>query len=146
MEPTFKPYTKLTYDPQNTAPAVGEVVVFHDPAGMIEGSCGNNPPPRHACQEAVPGLTNTLDLGRVVALSGGKVAFNEGNVILDGRAQSEPFTKPCGNGPVCTFTESITVPAGSYYILYDDRAHVDDSRVWGAVSQTAIVGVVNGSS
>jgi signal peptidase I len=146
MEPTFKPYVKVYYDSQDTAPTVDQVVVFHLPAAAFEGSCGDNPPPGHACQEAAPGLSGTLDLGRVVAVGGDAVAFREGNVIRDGRSQDESFTKPCGNGPVCTFSDPITVPAGSYYILYDDRSQLRDSRVWGAVPQAAIVGVVNGTA
>jgi signal peptidase I len=144
MEPTYKPYAKVYYDPKDTSPTDDQVVVFHLPTGSIEGSCGDNPPPGHACQEAAPGLSETLALGRVVALGGEAVAFQEGNVIRNGRQQEEPFTKACGSGPVCTFADPITVPSGSYYIAYDNRSQLDDSRVWGAVPQAAIVGVVNG--
>jgi signal peptidase I len=144
MEPTFKPYTKVYYDPSDTTPTADQVVVFHLPAGAMEGSCGDNPPPGHACQEAAAGLSSTVTLGRVVAVGGDAVAFQEGNVIRNGRSQAESFTEPCGSGPVCTFSDPITVPGGSYYIVYDNRSQLDDSRVWGAVPQAAIVGVVNG--
>jgi signal peptidase I len=144
MEPTYKPYVKLYYDTGDTTPAVDQVVVFRMPTAAIEGSCGENPPPGHACQEAAPGLSSTLALGRVVAGGGESVAFQEGNVIRNGQPQNESFTSPCGSGPVCTFSDPITVPQGSYYILFDNRSQVDDSRVWGAVPQAAIVGVVNG--
>jgi signal peptidase I len=144
MEPTYKPYVKVYYDTDDTTPTVDQVVVFRLPTAAVEGSCGDNPPPGHACQEAAPGLSSTLALGRVVAVGGESVAFQEGNVIRNGQPQSESFTSPCGSGPVCTFSDPITVPQGSYYVLYDNRSQVEDSRVWGALSQAAIVGVVNG--
>ncbi len=145
MEPTYQPYATVIYNPQELTPGVGDVVVFKLPSGALEGSCGDNPPPQHACQEAAPGLSTTLALGRVVATSGDTVAFHEGDVILNGSARGESFTKPCGSGPVCTFPAPITVPAGSYYILNDDRSQLSDSRVWGAVPQAAIVGVAASS-
>jgi signal peptidase I len=145
MEPTYKPYVKLHYNTGETTPAVTQVVVFRLPAAAIEGSCGDNPPPGHACQEATSELSSTLDLGRVVAVGGDSVAFQEGNTVLNGSLQAESsFTNSCGSGPVCNFSSPITVPAGDYYILYDNRSQVNDSRVWGAVPQAAIVGVVDG--
>jgi signal peptidase I len=145
MEPTYKPYVKLHYNPSETTPAVAQVVVFRLPVAAIEGSCGDNPPPGHACQEASSELSSTLTLGRVVAVGGDSVAFQEGNTVLNGSPQAESsFTSPCGSGPVCNFSSPITVPAGDYYILYDNRSQVNDSRVWGAVPQAAIAGVVDG--
>lgn len=145
MEPTYKPYVKLYYDQQDTTPKPGQVVIFNLPSAALEGRCGDNPPPQHACQEAASGLSGTNAAGRVVAVGGESAAFQEGNTIRDAQLQSESsFTKPCGNVPLCNFPDPITVPQGSYYILYDDRNEVDDSRVWGAVPQAAIVGVVNG--
>jgi signal peptidase I len=145
MEPTYKPYVKLYYDQSDTTPTVNQIVLFRLPAAAIEGRCGDNPPPGHACQEAASELSSTLGVGRVVAVGGESVAFQEGNTIRDGQAQNEsPFTKACGSGPVCSFSDPITVPQGSYYVLYDNRSQVDDSRVWGALPQAAIVGVVNG--
>jgi signal peptidase I len=144
MEPSYPPRTTVLYDPTRTTPAVGEVVVFRLPVNAIERGCADNPPPQHACQDAEAELSQTLALGRVVGVAGESLAFDEGNVIRNGQLQSEPSTVACGNGPVCTFTGAITVPEDSYYILYDNRAQLDDSRVWGAVPQNAILGVVTG--
>jgi signal peptidase I len=146
MEPTYKPYAKLYYDPGDSMPTAGQIVVFHPPEGALEGSCGENAPPQHACREATAKLASTLDLGRVVAVGGNSVAFQEGDTILDGSLQNESaFTNACGKGPACSFSAPITVPAGAYYILYDNRGALDDSRIWGAVPQAGIVGVVNGT-
>ena len=144
MEPTYPPHVTVSYNPTRTNPSVGEAVVFHMPLNALERGCGDNPPPQHACQESAPGLSTTLSLGRVVGVGGDALAFSEGSVIRDGQLQHEASTEPCGNGPVCSFSDPIVVPGGYYYVLYDNRAQLDDSRVWGAVPQAAIVGTVTG--
>jgi signal peptidase I len=146
MEPTYPPRSTVTYNPARTSPIVGDVVLFRMPLNALERGCGENPPPFHACQSSAPGLSATVTMGRVVGVAGDSLAFKEGNPILNGALQQESSTKPCGNGPVCNFSQPIVVPSDSYYILYDNRAMLDDSRVWGAVPQAAIVGTVTGTS
>ena len=40
----------------------------------------------------------------------------------------------------CTFPKTITVPAGDYYMMGDNRGNSDDSRYWGPVPQSSIIG------
>jgi signal peptidase I len=145
MEPTYPAGKTVKYDPANTTPARGQVVVFKLPSGALEGSCGVQPPPGQACQIVGPGYSESLAIGRVGALAGESIAFKEGNAIVNGQLQNEPWMKQCEDLATCTFPKPLTVPAGSYYIVYDNRGELDDSRVWGALPQTAIVGVVDGS-
>jgi signal peptidase I len=144
MEPTYPPRTTVAYDPSRTSPIIGDVVLFRMPENALERGCGDNPPPQHACQESRSGLSATLALGRVVGVGGDSLAFKEGDVVLNGQLQRETSTKPCGDGPVCTFQAPIVVPGGAYYVLYDNRAMLDDSRVWGAIPRAAILGTVTG--
>ena len=44
-------------------------------------------------------------------------------------------------GANCTFPKTITVPAGDYYMMGDNRGDLDDSRFWGPVPQKWIIGV-----
>jgi signal peptidase I len=142
MEPTYKPGTILTYDPSRTTPSVGDVVVFHLPAGAHEGSCGDEMQPHEACQTAAPGLTSALALGRVVAGPGDRLAIVEGIAVVNGQQRSEPFTEPCNEKPLCNFSVPLTVPQDSYYVLSDNRPEAHDSRLWGALPRAGIVGVV----
>lgn len=145
MEPGYPIGESVTYNPASTTPARGQVVVFHLPIGAVEGSCGNHAEGGRPCQVARPGYSGSLAIGRVAALAGESIAFKAGNAIVGGQPQNEPWMKQCENIAVCTFPVAITVPPGSYYIVYDNRGELDDSRVWGALPQAAIVGVVDGS-
>jgi signal peptidase I len=145
MEPTYPAGKTVTYNPAETSPVRGQVVVFKLPSGALEGSCGVHPPPGQACQIVGPGYSEALAIGRVGALAGESIAFKEGNAIINGQLQSEPWVKQCEDLATCTFPKPLTVPAGSYYIVYDNRGELDDSRVWGALPQAAILGVVDGS-
>jgi signal peptidase I len=145
MEPTYKATTIVTYDPSRTTPAVGDIVLFHLPKGALEGSCGDEMKPQEACRVAEPGFLSAQAVGRVVAGPGESVSFNEGIAVRNGQMQSEPFTVPCNQKPLCNFSVPLTVPPNSYYILFDDRPEGHDSRLWGAVNQSAIVGVVTGT-
>jgi signal peptidase I len=145
MEPTYKFGTEVYYDPTRTHPQVGEVVVFYLPVGGTDSACGTVMEGRRACAVAKPGLTSMLAVKRVVGLPGDTIAIREGRVIRNGQPESEPPTIHCGSEPGCEFPEAIAVPAGSYYVMADNRQlYHEDSRLWGAVPQAAIVGTVEG--
>ena len=55
-------------------------------------------------------------------------------------AQKEPFIAPCGGGEGCDFPETITIPAGHYFMMGDNRGSSDDSRFWGPVPRKWIIG------
>jgi signal peptidase I len=144
MEPTFKPFTTIYYDPTRTHPQLGDVVLFHLPQGATEGACRSVEAGGAACIEpASKELTTTISMKRIVGLPGDTIAMRDGQVIRDGRPVSEPITG-C-TGPGCEFPKAITVPAGSYYVMSDNRQlFQEDSRVFGAVPQAAILGTVQG--
>ncbi|HST55756.1 MAG TPA: signal peptidase I [Solirubrobacteraceae bacterium] len=147
MLPTFKAQSTVHYDPTRTHPAVGDVIAFYYPVGVKDGSCGNNPLPQQACRDPAPGLTRQIGIKRVVGLPGDTIAFRDGETIRNGQAASEPVTLPCGTGPGCEYQRPLTVPAGHFYVLSDNRElYFQDSRVWGSVPQEAIVGTVVESS
>lgn len=85
---------------------------------------------------------------RVIALPGETVSFRDGLVFVDG----DPLTESYIDGAI-TFCRtpiaqgstswcSLTVPEDSVYVLGDNRMHSSDSRAFGPVKISAIVGKV----
>jgi signal peptidase I len=151
MEPTYQPETKIYYDPTRTHPQVGEVVAYYVPVGAEEGACGEVMAGGRACATPIPGMTKAKEISfkRVVGLPGDTIAIRQGHVIRNGQPElPEPPTLPCEKDERlnCEFPTPITVPAGHYYLLADNRGlYKEDSRIFGAVPQEYILGTVEGS-
>lgn len=148
MEPTYKPETTVYFDTSRVHPTIGDVVVFYLPKGAAGGACRDVPVGGAPCQYPVPGLLTQMGMKRVVGLPGDTIAVRDGEVIRNGRQEPEPPTEPCGQleRTACEYPKAITVPDGYYYVMADNRAAAkEDSRVFGAVPQAAILGIVEGS-
>lgn len=81
---------------------------------------------------------------RVVGLPGDRIAMVAGQVLRNGQKETEPYTVQCAGAPSCEFPSAVTIPAGNYFVLGDNRPDSDDSRFWGPVPQADILGVVVG--
>src|ERR1700761_2295408 len=106
----------------------GDIVVFAHPAADNECS----------------GPDNTDLVKRVVAL-GGQTIYSSGNTIyVDGRQLAEnylPKDDPLGPAiPRASASSPYRVPAGDFYVLGDNRAISCDSRYWGPVDGSTVVG------
>jgi signal peptidase I len=73
---------------------------------------------------------------RVVGVPGDMVAIGRGFVSVNGR----PLAEPIGMLRDTTTMAPTRVPAGSFFVLGDNRAESDDSRAFGAVPRTAVIG------
>ena len=75
-------------------------------------------------------------LKRVVGLPGDRVAFEDGRIEIDGAPLQEPYH------PVLDRTNlrPVVVPQGSLFVVGDNRAESDDSRLFGPVAESVIVG------
>jgi len=73
---------------------------------------------------------------RVIGLPGERVSVRDGVVAIDGRPLAEPYVR----FPDRRSALAITVPAHGYYVLGDNRADSDDSRTWGTLDASDIVG------
>ena len=123
-------------------PGVGDIVVFHPPAGAEQdNTCGSGPPPEgQVCDQPTPEKADVNFIKRVVAGPGDRIAIEDGHVILNGKRQQEDFTRPCGGGSDCDFPREVTVPADHYFMMGDNRGASDDSRFWGPVPRKWIIG------
>jgi signal peptidase I len=92
-----------------------------------------------------PTFTNQVWLMRVVALPGETVVFTNCVFTVDGTAASLPrhITNvtyvALGQFGVAS---PFTVPMDGYFVLGDNSANANDSRFWGALPRTNILGKV----
>jgi signal peptidase I len=144
MEPTLDVGQRVLVDRVSYHfgdPQIGDIVVFHPPEGAVNGAeCGVNQPPREACPQPVDQEADTNFIKRIVAGPGDKLRLDNGRVVLNGKLQKEPFARPCGGGEGCDFPTEITIPAGMYFMMGDNRGSSDDSRFWGPVPEKWIIG------
>ena len=103
-------------------PRRSEIVVFR------------TPPAAKVCGE-----TGTF-VKRIIGLPGEVVSERSGVVYVDGRRLNEPYVEQKLRdretdrwGPV---------PAGSYFVMGDNRAASCDSRMWGMVPRANLIGPV----
>ena len=81
-----------------------------------------------------------LFIKRVIGLPGNKVGEVKGYVTVNGKRLREPYIK-AGYRDDRTIAP-VAVPAGSYWVLGDNRAASCDSRSWGMVPAKNVVGRV----
>lgn len=146
MLPTYAAGSKVKVN-QNAyagaAPQVGDVIVFHPPAGGKGSACGTQPKAGEACPRPPAAEASRLAIERVVAVPGDSVSIKAGNPVVDGSEPSlDAETEACGTGRACDLPRAIKVRAGEYFVLGDNRQASDDSRSWGPVPAGWIIGKV----
>lgn len=130
-----------------SGPSVGEIVVFHPPHGADTNACGNpgqgpfydGPDSRTPCSKPTSTRSDQNFIKRVVGLPGDRIAIRGGHVIRNGVREHDSYIRPCGVGPDCTL-QTMTVPDGMYFMMGDNRGESDDSRYWGPVKRSWIIG------
>ena len=82
------------------------------------------------------------DVRRIIACGGDVVDITDNGLVINGALQQEPDIR----SPTYSYNEGIefpiTVPYGEYFVLADERAGADDSRIYGTVRQDDLVGKV----
>ena len=98
-------------------------------------------PPLDHC----PGPRGDL-VKRVIALPGQTIYSSGNSIYIDGRRLAEPYLThydPLGPPiPDASRQHPFRVPPGEFYVLGDNRADSCDSRYWGPIKGSSIVGKV----
>jgi signal peptidase I len=152
MEPTLSVGQRVLVDRLGMdfgKPHVGEIAVFHPPVGAQENAgepkCG---PASHvvvdgtaACSQPVPQESSVNFIKRIVAGPGDVISIVEGHVIRNGVREKDSYTRACTEKESkCNFPTPIRVPAGHWFMMGDNRGDSDDSRFWGPVPTSWIIG------
>lgn len=129
MEPTLQVGDRILVDKLAFSASSlrdGDVVVFARPPGDVAGVCDD------------PTAADLVK--RVVALPGQTIRSVGNAIVVDGRVQREPYL-PRGTrlGRPVPYQR---IPPGRYYVMGDNRAASCDSRYWGTVRGSTIVGRV----
>jgi signal peptidase I len=147
MIPTLAIHQRILVNRLDTHPGLGDVVVFHPPVGALEGpegTCGSHDEGLghpQACDQDLGGASSQTYVKRVVGLPGDHLRIVNGKVFRNGVRERGAYIQSCASGPsLCSFPAEITVPAGHYYMMGDNRGVSDDSRFWGPVPQASIIG------
>lgn len=82
------------------------------------------------------GDDSRIYLKRVIGLPGETVSIERGIVSIDGAVVASDYQASLDS----TDMRPLTIPAGSYFVLGDNRGDSDDSRAFGPVPDAAIVG------
>jgi signal peptidase I len=73
---------------------------------------------------------------RVVGVPGDKLSCSGGRLFRNGAPLAEPYVQE-GSTTDCT---PVTVPDGKLYVMGDNRNNSQDSRVFGAIDRSEVVG------
>ena len=78
---------------------------------------------------------------RLIATGGQVVNLKDGAVYVDGKKLDEPYTYGKPSYPLNpAIRYPFTVPADSYWMMGDNRTNSGDSREFGAVPASAVIG------
>ena len=124
------------------APRRGDIVVFDCP----EQACTNGPDESRGVLKLVRKVAEGVGvvqpsteefIKRVLALPGETVEAHDGAVHVDGRRVTEPYLPA---GAMTADFPPTKVPPGHLWVMGDNRANSSDSRVFGPIPKSSVVG------
>jgi signal peptidase I len=122
MIPTLKIGQRILVSRLSTHPGLGDIVVFHPPAGADEqpATCGNptqGTGHQIPCDAPTPTESKQTFVKRVVGLPGDHLRITDGHVWRNGVEETGSYIQPCPTAQDCTWPGTFTVPAGNYYMM-----------------------------
>jgi signal peptidase I len=124
MEPTLNVNDRVLVDKLSYhlhAVHRGDIIVFAKPPGEVLG----------------PGINDLVK--RVIGLPGETISGENGQVYINGKPLAEPWLP---KGVVTGEFPPVHIPPGYYFVMGDNRGDSTDSRVFGPISGSLIVGRV----
>lgn len=91
-------------------------------------------PPKEQTDPAIKDLVK-----RVIGLPGDVISSSGGRVYIDGKPLTEPWLPP---GTVTTDIKTQKIAPRHYFVMGDNRADSQDSRFFGPIPRSLIVGRV----
>lgn len=117
MMPTLEPGDRVVVDTLSTrAPSIGDLVVLREPD------------------------SGTLVVKRVVGVAGDTIALEDGRLRRNGVLIDEPYVDLGGVDSVYFGPERV--PAGTLFVMGDNRGASIDSRSYGPIDDGRVVGRV----
>jgi signal peptidase I len=141
MEPTLNEGQRILVDRLFFSPHVGQIVVFHPPSGAESEQCGRPHPASAPCDWPQPSESKQTFVKRIVAGPGDVIKIEDGHVIRNGRRERDSYIAPCSaQEPNCSYSAAIRIPKGMWFMMGDNRGVSDDSRYWGPVPTSWLIG------
>ncbi len=121
-------------------PRRGDIIVFDNPT---QGAPRADPP---LPTRVIKGILESVGLStpsteeyikRVIGLPGEKVEGRAGRVYVNGRELVEPYLK---QGPTTRDFPAVTLGPDQLWVMGDNRENSSDSRVFGPIQESTIVG------
>jgi len=106
----------------------------------------STPPDEHCAGPPVANLVK-----RVIGLPGETISLSGGQVYINGKLLAEPWlpaseqkvTTPGPSSEPYALQRSFKVPSGDVFVMGDNRTESCDSRYWGPIAKSTIVGQVD---
>lgn len=105
----------------------GNIIVFRRPPRDVAGVC------------AGPEVGDLVK--RVVGLPGQTISSQGNTIFINGKPQAEPYLAS-GTALGRPIQPPVHIPKDHYFVLGDNRANSCDSRYWGTITGSSIVGRV----
>jgi signal peptidase I len=118
MEKTLLVGDRVLVNKRNKAAHVGDVVVFKRPPG-----------------EEAAAIKDLIK--RVIATEGQTVSAKDGKLYVNGKPLREPYLEP---GTPTIMEGTATVPRGEVWVMGDNRTQSRDSRFFGPIKKSSIIG------
>jgi signal peptidase I len=94
-------------------------------------------PPAENCGTDVTDLVK-----RVIGLPGETISDTNGTVYIDGKALAQPWLPKNDPNTYTPSFRAVHIAPSHYFVMGDDRAVSCDSRYWGTVPRSLIIGKV----